>query len=433
MRAVILLSFFAASLVPLSANAQDLGSRLKDVAKKLEAEKQTAEAEKQAAERKRQQEAQKKLDEVLAQQRELQKQLSKVATPAPNNSVPSNDVTMPSVMAKDYWTTNNPTWVLDSSGNTVSSFTFGIPVTTYGERDGLGKVDLTKDKWVKLSDLSTSKPIARTVTSNAAITGQPVKTMPSTPSYISAKKLHVPSDPNANYYLLESIPVGNNLSIVTRRLGPSGESFSKREIDCKNTRFRYLGDGNSIEEMNAPYDVKSMRLAKKGDIYTKMSYDILNDVCPQNVVTASNKSPGKEKKKLTPKDDSLNLTRYVSGSALNFRDSPNGKKLGSFKYADKLTIYQKDGKWLRVSKYNITEKWVHEDYVSSSKPVARQSASNSNSGERRLNCVDYYTRKLNAQTQSQYNSAVRGEKRLNCNSNQSRNDAASILMEMYGK
>jgi len=322
----------------------------------------------------------------------------------------------PSVMAKDYWTINNPTWVLDSSGNFVSSLKFGIPVTTYGERDGLGKVDLTKDKWVKLSDLSTSKPIARTVTSNAAITSQPVKTMPSTPSYSSAKKLHVPSDPNADYFLLEALPLGNNLSVVTRRIGPSGESFSKREIDCKTTKFRYLGDGDTIEQMNAPYNVESMRLAKKGDLYTKMSYDILKDIC--GATNASAAKPIVPKKAL---EDNLKLVRYVKGDSLNYRDAPTlkGKKLGSLPFAAKITIYERSGDWVRITLASQPQEWVHEAYVVSSKPH-ENSTSSSNQRNTRLSdaeCGRLRIEKITTvKTQAQFDAIERQLTRGGCNS-----------------
>jgi len=76
----------------------------------------------------------------------------------------------------------------------------------------------------------------------------------------------------------------------------------------------------------------------------------------------------------TPKrEDVLNLTRYVTGSSLNYRNSPNGVKLGSFAYTTKLVVYERIGKWVRVSRSNESDKWVHESYLSNSKPKPKQS------------------------------------------------------------
>lgn len=164
--------------------------------------------------------------------------------------------TVPSVMAKDYWIKNENVTVFDKSNTKIGALSFGAKVTTYGEKGGLGKIDLMEDKWVRLSDLSTSKPT-------------PKKPRPT-----------------------------------------------------------------------------------------------------EKVKIASIKTTGRK--------DVMKLTRYVSGSSLNYRDAPNGNKLGAFPYATKLTVYERSGKWVRVSRTNETDKWVHEDYVSNSKPKARTSNSNIN-------------------------------------------------------
>ena len=59
----------------------------------------------------------------------------------------------------------------------------------------------------------------------------------------------VPSDPRASYRLLKWSKMQNgNLEAVTVREGPSGTSFARREIDCENQTFRYLGEGDTLSE-----------------------------------------------------------------------------------------------------------------------------------------------------------------------------------------
>jgi hypothetical protein len=59
----------------------------------------------------------------------------------------------------------------------------------------------------------------------------------------------VPSDPRARYWLLDWSRMSNgNLEVLTRRSGPSGVSYARREIDCGAMTFRYLGEGDSVAE-----------------------------------------------------------------------------------------------------------------------------------------------------------------------------------------
>ncbi len=67
-----------------------------------------------------------------------------------------------------------------------------------------------------------------------------------------AEKISVPSDPSASYTLLEFEVKQNMIAhITTQRDGRSGRSFSKREVDCGAYQFRYLGDGDTMAQMNA--------------------------------------------------------------------------------------------------------------------------------------------------------------------------------------
>lgn len=72
------------------------------------------------------------------------------------------------------------------------------------------------------------------------------------------KPYKIESDPSATYYNLEIGGGGNLRTIVTKREGKSGTSFAKREVNCVDRTFRYLGDGDSMAAMKASKPSPSM-------------------------------------------------------------------------------------------------------------------------------------------------------------------------------
>lgn len=79
----------------------------------------------------------------------------------------------------------------------------------------------------------------------------------------------VPSDPRASYRLLSwsRLPNGNRQA-TTRREGPSGISFARREIDCEAMTFRYLGEGDTLEEAQLNRASERMGELTEGSIST---------------------------------------------------------------------------------------------------------------------------------------------------------------------
>lgn len=64
--------------------------------------------------------------------------------------------------------------------------------------------------------------------------------------------IDVPSDPGVGYRLLDVSPGKNgNLIAISRRVGKSGVSYARREIDCAAMTFRYLGEGDTLEQAKA--------------------------------------------------------------------------------------------------------------------------------------------------------------------------------------
>lgn len=70
--------------------------------------------------------------------------------------------------------------------------------------------------------------------------------------------LSIPSDPGVQYVVLEKKSNGAERTIVTKRIGTSGASYSTRLFDCSKNTFKYLGDGDTIAEMNSSKPDTSM-------------------------------------------------------------------------------------------------------------------------------------------------------------------------------
>ncbi len=73
-----------------------------------------------------------------------------------------------------------------------------------------------------------------------------------TVSALAAEKhLSVPSDSKAQYFVLEKGGKGAERTIVTKRVGTSGTSYSKRLYNCTDSTVKYLGTGDSLAKMAA--------------------------------------------------------------------------------------------------------------------------------------------------------------------------------------
>jgi hypothetical protein len=74
-------------------------------------------------------------------------------------------------------------------------------------------------------------------------TSAPVDAPPPVPPFA------VPSDAKANFYVLKKEGQGDERTVVTKREGPSGTSYSKRLYNCVEHTVKYLGAGDSLEAM----------------------------------------------------------------------------------------------------------------------------------------------------------------------------------------
>lgn len=80
--------------------------------------------------------------------------------------------------------------------------------------------------------------------------------------------LTIPSDSAVKYFVLEINGKGSYRTIVTKRAGAAGVSFSKRIYNCNKGTVKYLGSGRSIEEMNSSVpDPKMSAITNKSIAY----------------------------------------------------------------------------------------------------------------------------------------------------------------------
>lgn len=62
-------------------------------------------------------------------------------------------------------------------------------------------------------------------------------------------KISIPTDAKAVYTVLGKGERDGLKTIVTKREGSSGVSYSERAYDCGNRTVKYLGDGETLEQM----------------------------------------------------------------------------------------------------------------------------------------------------------------------------------------
>jgi hypothetical protein len=85
------------------------------------------------------------------------------------------------------------------------------------------------------------------------------------------------SDPGARFEIISIIKNGNgNLEVLNKRIGPSGVSFSRREISCSDYTFRYLGEGDTLDEAKRDGPNISEMGALTG---SSASSDVANEAC----------------------------------------------------------------------------------------------------------------------------------------------------------
>lgn len=88
----------------------------------------------------------------------------------------------------------------------------------------------------------------------------------STSAYAAEVPLNIPSDPKAEFFVLEKEGSSAERTIVTKRVGSSGSSYSKRLYNCHNNTVKYLGSGDSLSAMAASKPDPNMGPIVRGSI-----------------------------------------------------------------------------------------------------------------------------------------------------------------------
>jgi hypothetical protein len=84
--------------------------------------------------------------------------------------------------------------------------------------------------------------------------------------HVAAGNLTVPSDPKGDFTILEKTGSGAERTIVTKRVGTSGTSYSSRLFNCSDSTVKYLGSGETLEAMAASQPDANMVPVVSGSI-----------------------------------------------------------------------------------------------------------------------------------------------------------------------
>lgn len=89
---------------------------------------------------------------------------------------------------------------------------------------------------------------------------------PATTLFAAEYEITIPSDPKAKYYVIEKGGTKDNPTLTTKRVGQSGTSYSKRVFNCSARTVKYLGEGDTLEEMKRAKSGSKMGPLVEGSI-----------------------------------------------------------------------------------------------------------------------------------------------------------------------
>lgn len=85
-------------------------------------------------------------------------------------------------------------------------------------------------------------------------------------AHAAQERVKIPSDPNATFTIIERSGKGRVRTIVTKREGSSGVSYSRRQYDCQAATWKYLGTGDTPAKMNSSKPENKMTPVHDGSI-----------------------------------------------------------------------------------------------------------------------------------------------------------------------
>jgi hypothetical protein len=89
--------------------------------------------------------------------------------------------------------------------------------------------------------------------------------------------IDIKTDVQGQYFLVEQAGTAANPTLVVKRAQPGYNHYIKREFDCAAHTVRFLGEGESLDEMNAAQPDAEASPIKEGTIPDQLS----RLVCPK--------------------------------------------------------------------------------------------------------------------------------------------------------
>lgn len=87
----------------------------------------------------------------------------------------------------------------------------------------------------------------------------------------------IKTDLDGQYSMVEKGGTADKPTLVVKRAGPGFSHYIKREVDCAARTVRYLGEGASLQEMNAPLPEETSVPIEAGSIDDQLA----KLVCPE--------------------------------------------------------------------------------------------------------------------------------------------------------
>jgi hypothetical protein len=93
------------------------------------------------------------------------------------------------------------------------------------------------------------------------------------PVAVAENAINIPTDTEAKWAILSVTKRSDGLvEVISRRVGSSVTNYSKRLVDCANSRFMYLGSGDTLEKMKGGGGADSkMAALTEGSVSTYVS------------------------------------------------------------------------------------------------------------------------------------------------------------------
>ena len=68
-------------------------------------------------------------------------------------------------------------------------------------------------------------------------------------AYAAEEPIKLKTDLRSQYFVVERGGTATKPTLVVKRIGPSGTSYTKRAFDCEARTAKHVGTGDSLEEM----------------------------------------------------------------------------------------------------------------------------------------------------------------------------------------